>query len=92
MLARVLACCGRFLELLHPEGAARMERLRQQVRAAPSSVEDRGLDAMRAALAATAAPPSPMEVAPHPSRAAWVGCTPPPLAPGEAHRIKRVLG
>ena len=90
VLARVLACCGRFLELLHPEGAARMERLRQQVRAAPPSVRDSGLDAMRAALAATAAPPSPMEVAPRPSRAAWVDGTPPPLAPGEGHRIKRV--
>ena len=90
VLARVLACCGRFLELLHPEGAERMARLRQQVEAASSSVEESGLDAMRAALAAAAAPPSPMEVAPRPSRAAWVGWEPPPLAPGEAFRVKRV--
>ena len=42
------------------------------------------------ALAAAAAPPSPMEVAPRPSRAAWVGWEPPPLAPGEAFCVKRV--
>ena len=29
ILGRVLACCGRFLELLDPEGAEMMERLRQ---------------------------------------------------------------
>ena len=61
VLARVLACCGRFIELLHPEGAQRMERLRQ-VEAA--SRERCGLEAMREALAATsaAAEPAPMDV------------------------------
>ena len=59
VLARVLACCGRFLELLHPEGAARMERLRQVEALSNTKVDamvtDMGLDAMRAALAATEA-------------------------------------
>ena len=50
VLARVLACCGRFLELLHPEGAERMERFRQVEAAAR---ERCGLEAMREALAAT---------------------------------------
>ena len=62
VLARVLACCGRFIELLHPEGAERMERLRQ-VEAA--SRERCGLEeAMREAPAATsaAAEPAPMDV------------------------------
>ena len=61
VLARVLACCGRFIELLHPEGAQRMERLRQ-VEAA--SRERCGLEAMREALAATSAvaEPAPMDV------------------------------
>jgi hypothetical protein len=56
VLARVLACCGRFLELLHPEGAERMERLRQVEALSKTKVDamvtDAGLDAMRAALAA----------------------------------------
>ena len=59
VLARVLACCGRFLELLHPEGAERMERLRQVEALSKTKVDamvtDAGLDAMRAALAATEA-------------------------------------
>ena len=59
VLARVLACCGRFLELLHPDGAARMERLRQVEALSNTKVDamvnDMGLDAMRAALAATEA-------------------------------------
>ena len=61
VLARVLACCGRFLELLHPEGAERMERLRQVEAAAR---ERCGLEAMREALAATsaAAESAPMDV------------------------------
>ena len=57
VLARVLACCGRFLELLYPEGAERMKRLRerQQVEQ-PSPVceqdaADAGLGAMQVALA-----------------------------------------
>ena len=61
VLARVFACCGRFLELLHPEGAERMERLRQAEAAAESAPKfkadamdsDAGLGAMRAAIAAT---------------------------------------
>ena len=62
VLARVLACCGRFLELLHPEGAERMSRLRQAE--AASKQRDCGLDAMRTALAATsaAAQTMPMDV------------------------------
>ena len=63
VLARVLACCGRFLELLHPEGAERMERLRQAEAAAESAPKskadamdsDAGIGAMRAAIAATEA-------------------------------------
>ena len=54
VLARVLACCGRFMELLHPEGAERMRRLRQ-AEAAGKQRETGGLDAMRTALAATSA-------------------------------------
>ena len=54
VLARVLACCGRFLELLHPEGAERMSRLRQ-AEAANKQRDHSGLDAMRTALAATSA-------------------------------------
>ena len=58
VLARVLACCGRFFELLHPDGAARMERLRQaEAEALKAKLEvdasDAGLGAMRAAIAAT---------------------------------------
>ena len=34
VLGRVLACCGRFLELLRPEGAALVERLREREAAA----------------------------------------------------------
>ena len=53
ILARVLACCGRFYELLLPEGAARMERLRQREEETQSAaVADSGLDAMRAAMEA----------------------------------------
>ena len=60
VLARVLACCGRFLELLFPEGAERMQRMRQEAAAAkPKSKADamdsEGLEAMRAALTATEA-------------------------------------
>ena len=63
VLARVLACCGRFLELLHPEGAERMSRLRQ-AEAANKQRDHSGLDAMRTALAATsaAAQSTPMDV------------------------------
>ena len=63
VLARVLACCGRFLELLHPDGAARMKRLRQAEEAL-SKVDavDKGLNAMRSALASAAAPTSRMDV------------------------------
>ena len=63
VLARVLACCGRFLELLHPEGAERMSRLRQ-AEAASKQRDHGGLDAMRTALAATsaAAQTMPMDV------------------------------
>ena len=50
----MLACCGRFLELLHPEGAERMSRLRQ-AEAANKQRDHSGLDAMRTALAATSA-------------------------------------
>ena len=64
MLARVLACCGRFLELLHPVGAERMARLRQ-AEAVETGAEETldgasaGLEAMRGALAAVAAAPQP---------------------------------
>tara|TARA_B110001452_G_C15151266_1_gene400683 strand:+ start:154 stop:975 length:822 start_codon:yes stop_codon:yes gene_type:complete len=55
ILGRVLACCGRFLELLHPEGAEMMERLRQAEAqsVAPMDATDTGLEAMRRALKAT---------------------------------------
>jgi len=86
VLARVLACCGRFLELLHSEGAERMARLRQAEAGAEATLDGGGLEAMRGALAAVAATPSPMEAAPSPS---WAGMALPPLAPGEAFRIKR---
>lgn len=33
ILARVLTCCGRFFELLLPEGAERMQRLRDEQQA-----------------------------------------------------------
>ena len=64
VLARVLACCGRFWELLHPEGAERMARLRQAEAASKQREGDGGLDAMRTALAATsaAAQSTPMDV------------------------------
>ena len=64
VLARVLACCGRFLELLHPDGAARMKRLRQAEALCLSKVDavDKGLNAMRSALASAAAPTSRMDV------------------------------
>ena len=86
VLARVLACCGRFLELLHSEGAERMARLRQAEAGAEATLDGGGLEAMRGALAAVEATPSPMETAPSPS---WAGMALPPLAPGEAFRIKR---
>ena len=67
VLARVLACCGRFLELLLPEGAERMERLRQAEAQSSSKVvamdTDAGLGAMRAALAATEAAVSKQAIA-----------------------------
>ena len=66
VLARVLACCGRFLELLTSEGAERMARLRQAEAAATlggalvgpdlGGGAD-GLDVMRGALLAVAAAP-----------------------------------
>ena len=66
VLARVLACCGRFLQLLHPEGAELMERVRQAEAQSEADVMDTGLCAMRAALAATetaaAAQPEAMDV------------------------------
>ena len=64
VLARVLACCGRFWELLHPEGAERMARLRQAEAASKQREGDGGLDAMRTALAATSAAvqSTPMDV------------------------------
>ena len=67
ILARVLACCGRFMELLHPEGAERMERLRQAEALSKSKVDamdtDKGLGVMRAALAATEAAASMLPIA-----------------------------
>ena len=66
VLARVLACCGRFLQLLHPEGAELMERVRQAEAVSEADAMDTGLCAMRAALAATetaaAAQPEAMDV------------------------------
>ena len=58
ILARVLACCGRFRELQYPEGAERMWRLRQveaEAKAAAAAA-DSGLNAMRMAAAAATAP------------------------------------
>ena len=56
ILARVLACCGRFFELLLPEGAERMQRLRDEQQAQSKAMQvdaaEVGLDAMRRALAA----------------------------------------
>ena len=56
ILARVLACCGRFFELLLPEGAERMQRLRDEQQAQSLAMEvdagEAGLNAMRRALAA----------------------------------------
>ena len=83
VLARVLACCGRFLELLLPEGAERMKRLRQEA-AAEAGAEvaldgvSSGLEAMRGALAAVAATPQP-EAAPSRTRTVSVPA-PPDLA------------
>ncbi len=66
VLARVLACCGRFLELLHSDGAERMARLRQAEAAeTPGGAlvgpdlggGADGLDVMRGALLAVAAAP-----------------------------------
>ena len=55
ILARVLACCGRFFELLLPEGAERMQRLRDEQQAQSPAMEvdagEAGLNAMRRALA-----------------------------------------
>ena len=54
VLARVLACCGRFRELLYPEGTERMRRLREQAQSGGAGQQDAvnaGLDAMRDALA-----------------------------------------
>ena len=51
ILARVLACCGRFFELLLPEGAERMQRLRDEQQAQSPAMEvdagEAGLNAMR---------------------------------------------
>ena len=83
VLARVLACCGRFLEMLTSEGAERMARLRRaeaaEARADETLVGENlggdadGLAVMRGALAAVAAAPqqqtSPRAVPPAP---AWV--------------------
>ena len=57
ILGRVLACCGRFLYLLHPDGVEMMTRLRQAEAqtAVPMDAVDTGLDAMRWALKATQA-------------------------------------
>ena len=67
VLARVLACCGRFLELLHSEGAERMERLRraeaaeamaaETLQGGETTLDGDGLAVMRGALAAVAAAP-----------------------------------
>ena len=54
VLARVLACCGRFLSLLYPEGAALTKRLREQAQSGGVGQHDAvnaGRDAMRDALA-----------------------------------------
>ena len=85
VLARVLACCGRFFELLLPEGAERMQRLRQEAAATtPKPMEDamdsEGLDAMRAALAATEAEAEAAELPTSSLRLADKG--PPPAISG----------
>ena len=57
VLARVLACCGRFLSLLYPEGAALTKRLREQAQSGGVGQHDAvnaGRDAMRDALAKVA--------------------------------------
>ena len=68
ILARVLACCGRFFELLLPEGAERMQRLRDEQQAQSKAMQvdaaEVGLDAMRRALAAV----EDKEVPPHAAR------------------------
>jgi len=74
VLARVLACCGRFLELLHSDGAERMERLRRAEAAEAMAAETLGgetlggdgLAVMRGALAAVAAAPQQVRAAPAP--------------------------
>ena len=51
----MLACCGRFFELLLPEGAERMQRLRDEQQAQYPAMEvdagEAGLNAMRRTLA-----------------------------------------
>ena len=51
VLARVIACCGRFWQLLHPEGAEMMERLRaaEAAKSKAAAKDSAGLNAMRAA-------------------------------------------
>ena len=65
VLARVIACCGRFWQLLHPEGAEMMERLREAeaAKSKAAAADSAGLNAMRAAMAATMSPamPAPMD-------------------------------
>ena len=58
VLARVIACCGRFWQLLHPEGAEMMERLREAeaAKSKAAAKDSAGLNAMRAAMAATMSP------------------------------------
>lgn len=61
VLARVLACCGRFWQLLDHEGGEMMKRLKEAEAAkSKAAAEDSaGLNAMRAALAATMLPSTP---------------------------------
>ena len=64
VLARVLACCDRFWQLLDHEGGEMMKRLKEAEAAkSKAAAEDSAnLNAMRAALAATMSPATPVSM------------------------------
>ena len=76
VLARVLACCGRFIELLLPEGAERMRRLREsaaQERTVKQDAVDGGLRAMQLAMKHVSDQAGSMDVEPTSPPPGWRG-------------------
>ena len=76
VLARVLACCGRFIELLLPEGVERMQRLREsaeQERTVKQDAVDEGLRAMQLAMKHVSDQAGSMDVEPTSPPPGWCG-------------------